>query len=316
MDKSVLSEVMACLPRGRTLFHYFKDRYALMLLAEHAGCGIPVACLKKSAASRLLSKPVVKDVLASCGKTIVDETVLNSYWPDDVETFLLTLDEWGGGESSWQQTTRDGLNLVLQLNFSNRHDSLYQRMVRPEYSARLNLDGHPVLYRGKRKLFRETLAWSRIDLDFETGEALVEEIQSDWVRMAQLLRKRAKLCADEHCDSMACMSVSGSPENVMTYVDLVLAPYGRIWDEAMMSATIDFIFNEMGIKTVYYHSYETGASLKSIRSKLPPRSIYSRLPKQFCFEKTIEVPEFLTKDKSFHQKYSKLSNPGWYRLAI
>ena len=39
---------------------------------------------------------------------------------------------------------------------------------------------HPVASGGEL-----TLAWSRIDLDLDRGEALVEEIQSDWVRDAQ-----------------------------------------------------------------------------------------------------------------------------------
>jgi hypothetical protein len=30
-----------------------------------------------------------------------------------------------------------------------------------------------------------TLAWSRVDIDFENGEALIEEIQTDWVRLAE-----------------------------------------------------------------------------------------------------------------------------------
>lgn len=36
--------------------------------------------------------------------------------------------------------------------------------------------------REQHERFRDTLAWSRIDFDFDTGEALIEEIQSDWVR--------------------------------------------------------------------------------------------------------------------------------------
>lgn len=39
--------------------------------------------------------------------------------------------------------------------------------------------GHPV-----RKDDVETLAWARIDLDFASNQALIEEIQSDWVKNA------------------------------------------------------------------------------------------------------------------------------------
>ena len=32
MDKLEVKEIIDCLPRGRTPFYYFKDRYALMLM--------------------------------------------------------------------------------------------------------------------------------------------------------------------------------------------------------------------------------------------------------------------------------------------
>ncbi|MEJ2395504.1 MAG: AraC family transcriptional regulator [Candidatus Thiodiazotropha sp.] len=39
-----------------------------------------------------------------------------------------------------------------------------------------------ILQPGQRELFRETLAWSRIDLEFASDEALIKEVQGDRVR--------------------------------------------------------------------------------------------------------------------------------------
>ena len=61
------------------------------------------------------------------------------------------------------------------------------------------MTGHPVLAPGERPYFRETLAWARIDLDLVSSEALVEEIQSDWVRCANRLKRRLSRCgSDQH----------------------------------------------------------------------------------------------------------------------
>ena len=54
MDMEQATEIIECLPKGRTIFHYFKDRYALELLSYHVGAGKPVAEVKRSRYGRLL----------------------------------------------------------------------------------------------------------------------------------------------------------------------------------------------------------------------------------------------------------------------
>ncbi len=39
--------------------------------------------------------------------------------------------------------------------------------------------GHPI------HKTRNSIAWARIDLDYLTGEVLIEEIQNDWLRQAK-----------------------------------------------------------------------------------------------------------------------------------
>ena len=72
MELETVKEIMACLHEGRTLFHYHKDRYALMLLAWAAGDGCKVEALRRGPFAPLLQKPLVKRVLSGLGKGEVD----------------------------------------------------------------------------------------------------------------------------------------------------------------------------------------------------------------------------------------------------
>ena len=74
------------------------------------------------------------------------------------------------------------MNLVLQLNFNSSQIRALRRLTGGEQRTFNPLD-HPVCRPGHPR-YRETLAWARIDFDFETNEALIEEIQSDWVWFA------------------------------------------------------------------------------------------------------------------------------------
>ena len=59
----------------------------------------------------------------------------------------------------------------------------------------------------------------------------------------------------------------------------------------MLTATLDFVHRELGINKVFYHSFDTGVRLKGIESGWgPPRSIYTDLPRRFCFELGEERP--------------------------
>lgn len=316
MDKKLTEEVIACLPNGRTVFHYFKDRFALMLLRQLIGSGARVADLKSGRYGALLARPPVKRALAGCGRGWLDAQALDLVWGTDARAFLLTLGQWGGSRSRWQQTSRRGWNLVLQLNFSSEHDRRYRRLVRPLRDAMLNGYGHPVMREGRRDLFRETLAWARIDLDFSSNEALIEEIQSDWVRRAAVLLRhaRGRLRSGEGLDTW--YGAEGDPRAVVEYVEGVLAPYKALWAEAMLAVSIDFIHRELGIDTIYYHEFETGCRVKNIQDTRPPRSLYTTLPRHFCFDRTTQAPTFLMADRQFCRRYRKVTRPAWQRLDL
>jgi len=170
MDKGLAQEGIECLPRGKTGFAYFKDRYACLLLSHVVKAPTEIAALRDSPYARLLRKPVIKGPLAERGDGRVVPGQLRSIWREPSETFLLTL-AWYEGE---QQTDRRGGNLVLQLNFSNKHRRQYLRLIKPKSEDRYIVHGHPVLRPGQRELYRDTLAWARMDLDLATGKAMAE----------------------------------------------------------------------------------------------------------------------------------------------
>jgi len=316
MDKNLVNEIIACMPKERTIFRYFKGRYAFMLLNSIIGDGDTVMNIKKSSYSSLLDKPEVKIALAMAGKGFVTPKILNSVWPEEIYNFLLTVSCWGSNSHRWDQTSRRGYNLVLQLNFSNQHDGVYKNMVKPDYEALLNSYSHPVLRLKERKYFRETLAWSRIDLDFSKGEALIEEVQCDWLREAKCLLKDVKWYKKNSRVMSSYWGVNGKLDDIINYCEKILLPYNKIWSEAMLAATIEFIQLELGIKTIYYHSEHTGHQVKKIKYSKPPRSLYSKLPNKFCFTKTNEAPDFLKQDNYFKRVYKKIGNPKWYRMAV
>ncbi len=316
MDKILLNEIIACMPKDRTIFPYFKGRYALMLLKNIIGESTSIANIRKTSFAALLDKPEVKLALAMAGKGLLTPDILNSVWPEESYQFILTVGRWGSNSYGGDQTSRRGYNLVLQLNFSKQHDNVYNNMVKPNKESLLNYYAHPILELNERDYFRETLAWSRIDLDFTKDEALIEEVQSDWLRRAKRLLRSAQFYKKHNSKMVTRWNVNGEVDDVIQYCEKILLPYNKIWSEAMLAATIEFIQNELGINTIYYHTESTGYRVKKIKYTQPPRSLYSKLPNKFCFSETQDAPEFLKQDKTFNRGYKKVSNPQWYRMAV
>jgi len=321
MDLHAAREIIACLPEGRTLFYYFRGRYALMLLSYAVGDGVPVARLKQTRYAKLLAKPVVKDVLRRVGDGILTADALQALWPRESECYLLTLDTWGSkgdrwANWHWDQTSRRGVNLVLQLNFSSEHNRLYERFIQPTEHHPFVCRSHPICEDG-----HQTLAWSRIDLDFGTGEALIEEIQSDWIKNA--LRKQQTLATVER-DGLkrhrwarwTLRDVNCDLKAISTYIERALRRHMGIWPEAMLAATIWFLREELGLRRIFYHTHESGARLKRIASDRPPKSLYTTLPRQFLFEETSEAPAFLRRSKDRHLREVLRQAPRFHRLIL
>ena len=281
MDKREVKEIIECLPRGRTPFCYYKDRYALMLMSLAFTKPATKAEVREAGLGRLLEKPVVKQAMGACGSGTISKEMCEQHWPDDYRSYTLQLSGWGSNDRSWDQVSRGGYNLVLRLNFSLRHTGLYHHLIDPECSYPFENWSHPVS-RGKQR----TLAWSRIDIDLKRDEALIEEIQNDWIRDALWARKKA----EKFKRSILIYGKRVMSANVIRYVDEVLTPHIKVWDEAMLAATIWFLREEIGVKRIYYHTHDSGAKLKRIKYRKPPRSLYTALPRRFCFKVTDERP--------------------------
>ncbi|MEW8684157.1 MAG: hypothetical protein AB2536_19860 [Candidatus Thiodiazotropha endolucinida] len=132
---------------------------------------------------------------------------------------------WGSKSDRYAQTSRPSVNLVLRLNFNHQHDSLLQKLIHPTRDGVFNYWGHPVLGRGDRSYYRETLAW--------------------------------------------------------------------------------------------YHSWKVGNYLKRINGHyLPPKSLYSALPRQFCFEQTEQLPGMLSDRRTIKRLRRGKIKPLFYKLEL
>ncbi len=312
MDINIAKEVIECLPKGKTNFSYYKDRYAAFILTQVINERCHVSELRKTNYAGLLNKAVIKDLLCNSGDGIIRRSDLELLWLESSENFLLSLDTWGHGDRSWDQISRAGSNLVLQLNFSNKHEQIFRQLVKPDEEHGFSFFDHPVMKKGQRDIFRETLAWARIDFDFTTNEALIEELQTDWSRIAKRISKRI--------EAGGCLGyrygTNTTVRKMKRYVESVLQRYGKIWDEAMLTASIQFIRQELGIQNIYLHTPESGAVVKKIKHRQPPRSLYTSLPRKFCFKQTDEAPKFLSQNRSFRKLEKKLGGTQWNFLDM
>ncbi len=317
MKAEEVQEILDCLSSERIKYHYFKDRYCFELLSREVksqGGELCIQALRRVRNARFLAKPSVKTMMAHINPQRITVDDIESYWPDSSEAFTLTMDCWGGGDKNWDQTSRLGCSLVLQLNFSSEHVNLLNKLVKPVRSkvGPFNRCLHPVNRQG-----RITLAWSRIDISFETNEALIEEIQSDWIRntgsaVERMQRIRRRNSAAKPRDGG--YAIECSYENLVEYHRLVVQRYEHLWPEAMLWATIEFIRQELGINKIFYHTYETGRKLK--RAGEPPRSLYTKLPEQFGFRVQEQLPLFLEQDKWINRVVKSIGPLAFYGLEM
>lgn len=315
MERQLAQELVDCLPKTRTLFRYCRDYYAVQLLDMAVERQRGIAALKRSPFGRLLDKPGIKLLVAGCGNGELDPSVLANYWVEPSSNYLLTVGLWGNESGAYGQTSRPGFNLVLHLNFTEQHDRLMRRLLQPRWDGVFNYGGHPQLWRGDREYFRETLAWARLDIDFDNDEVLIEEIQSDWVRRVACFRRYLDWYK-QNPQALRRWCIAGGPEQVREYLDAV-EPHLRDWDQVMLAATIGFIRRELGVGRIWYHSWETGNCLKRIDPECgPPRSLYTRLPRQFCFERIGGLPVMLQSRRSRRRLQRKGIEPVFYRMTL
>ncbi|MEJ2064445.1 MAG: hypothetical protein P8X74_14410 [Reinekea sp.] len=304
MDKQQLEEILACLDQRKWLLHFYPDCYAVFLLEQwlKQRGSATVRDIKASPFAKLLNKPILKGLIAT--QPVLDCKSLDQVWPTTVEPLVVTLGRW-----AFNQTSRPGFNLVLQVNLNNRWNYALQRML--SMSANQIFDcGHPI------NTDRETtLGWVRLDLDFDTNEILIEEVQSDLVRWLRQIRLSAEAAQKRGDEQFRFYSHSIETQPVIEgwyYFDSMVM---NQWQEALLWSALWFCEHELGIDNIYYHTFDTGVLLKGINYTKPPRSLYTDLPKKFCFELTDNPPQFIAEDKRAKRRLKTRKQSAFYKLA-
>ncbi len=307
-DVSILIE---CLPR--TEFAYERDRFALQVLSWAVGEGRAVQDIKNTRFGPLLQRPCVRAVTARLGDArLTRDRLLASHEPET--RWTLTYGRWGT-QSGWtdDQVSRPGANLVLHLNLGEAARRRFAKLRGKRGCNPWTSDWHPHARRSD-----VTFAWARLDVDLDLGEALIEEIQTDWLpeilwdadRVRAWSRRRAETWLHEEFESTAA-----TRDAFLSFIDEYIRPIARTWDEAVLSAALRVLREDMGIRRVWYHTFEGGQRMKHIDGLAPPRSLYTRLPRRFCFEVTGQPPTFLLwSDTACVRRVSRTVR--WYRLEL
>ncbi len=307
MLPSEIDFIRQCLPTPLA-FPYFDDRESPWLLAHSLTAPARVADLRRGPLGRFLDRPAVRPVVAACGGRLCPSDLrlvaaggdasgaptraatagLEAAYAHPWHDFELTFADWGlddpylGSAYSMSQISRPGGNLVLQMGFPSDHAALMGRYTGRNGRKDFEYARHPI-----RETGRPTLAWARLDIDLENGVALIEEVQSDWLRYAR----------EEVGVLERLVPRSRELRVARTYDAQLRDRYGRLWPKAVLLAVLRVLVEDLGCRDVWMHQPEPGAILKGIYGRMPPRSLYSKLPKAFGFAPTQDMPALLTQSR-------------------
>ncbi len=319
MTPSEYQLIKECLGIQKKPYFYFKDKYALDIAKTLCDKyhELRISDLKKSRFAFVLNKEPVKQIVSGIGRGTLHRDDFQNLPQLEGKGFWYTLSEWGEFKrhrnDSYYQTSRPGVNLVLQLNFDSIHNRYYNQLVKPEKSDHpFAFTSHPV---SVKKVY--TMCWARLDISLEAGEVLVEEIQNDWLREVRRCIKVLERWEKDGRDiSNHWMIRRTTLQALKSYYSELLQPYYKLWEEAMLNLVLTFSREELGIEQIYYHTYESGRYLKGYDSySLPPRSIYTQLPKRFGFSETDKAPELIKKDNYLRKKLRRKSL-SWFQLML
>jgi len=159
---------------------------------------------------------------------------------------------------------------------------------------------HPI----HRKL--NTLGWIRLDVDMETGEVLIEEVQTDWIKEIRYYQK----VVSEEGSGWSKEEQKGFEK----YVQAV-GPYLKMWDEMLLSSALHFIKRELGISNIWYHSFESSAHYKMMGAySLPPKSVYTKLPEKFGFTRVNDAPNLIKECEALNKLVRRGKSLSFYKF--
>ncbi|MCI5045392.1 MAG: hypothetical protein MRY72_11900, partial [Aquisalinus sp.] len=201
------------------------------------------------------------------------------------------------------------------LNFSGQHDGFYRQYIDRGNRQYFTYFCHPV---DTQQDGRNTLAWARIDLDPDTGEALIEELQNDWLREVERTYQRAKRWRQRKREKIVILGYDTdcpvTSETFCQYYEEYLIQHTKIWSETVLTATMQVLVDELSIRQIWMHTFETGNHLKGLTRdyRKPPVSLYEELPRKFCFQRTNRAPTFLKKSGTRKQRRWLESGKGTF----
>ena len=297
---------------GELVYPYFRGREAAWLLHQRLARPARIADLRRGPLAPLVDRPGVRETVRACGDGRLDaarllpladplgtfapgaalradraaEAAFEALCAAEVMDFTVTFCGWLEADQvdfwGWNQTSRKGGNLVVQVNFPDRYGAEFDRIFQRGVRESLEFWGHPVRRDGPI-----TMSWARLDLEPDSEEVLIEEIQTDWLRVLPGSRRRL----------LSALPKAARPE-AEGFIAMTRTRYGRVWAEATLLAAMAVARRFLGARRVWLHQPHTGAKLKNIRDRLPPRSLYTDLPRRFCFGATDRAPEILYRARS------------------
>lgn len=288
-------------------YFYFRDRESAWLLMQQIEGSASIAELRRTPFGKLLQRPLVRTCIATRGDGKLfagdllpaaepDSSMPKSGWnrpqaagleasyASTWHDFRLSFDLWNGQTDRLAQVSRPGINIVIQMSFSSDHSAYLGKLHQINTREVFQFEGHPIRIDGN-----PTLAWSRVDIDTKHKTALIEEIQSDWLR---IVRQHVRDLEKRRPDSEELRIYS-------QYLEEIEDRYARDWPRAIMLATLKILRSEFGCRSVFFHTPESGVSLKGNYNA--PKSLYTSLPGYFCFSKTDRWPPFIR--KSIQKQY-------------
>lgn len=306
MKNEEIQFIKRCIETPMT-FQYSEGTFAKLLLSYLSEDRQKISEIKASKIGYLLHKPSVKAVVAKCGNGLLKKELLQEEWTEKTKILSLSLSQWGIQDTkkkncAYYQVSRPQKSLVLQVNFGGDHDTFFYSCFSKKQRVYFSNEMHAGHFK------RNSLGWIRIDLDLETGEALIEEVQTDWMKTVFSLRNELKLDNSDHALIMK------RPNACKSYVNYMLQRY-KAWDEMLLSSAIRFLKQEIGINTIWYHTFESGRFYKMMPDySLPPRSLYTTLPKKMGFEITNQIPKILKECKELKRMNNAAKGINFFRL--
>lgn len=307
-------------------FPYFADRESAWLLSAQMRDTSRVSDIRGGPLGRFLNRPVLKPLVADCGGVLRVEDVealadpgaafdgadlspagwkaLGDVYDRDWLDFELSFSRWPGEQECncfWAQVSRPRQNLVVQLGFPSDQAALLAKTRSLASRKDFEYADHPVRLNG-----RPTLAWVRVDIEYDAREALIEEVQSDWLKFVGW--RVSTLARQQRVRSSRAFRL------LLEYQAALTRRYAKLWPKAALLAAMSVLHDRLDIKRFWMHQPEGGVLLKGIKGRAPPRSLYTDLPRSFGMEPVRTMPEWLktANRKNFRRMQAGKAPFFWY----